>query len=42
MGYTNDSLNYRHDSEKGEKGDGFTLTADKHYHLQNNKCINTY
>ena len=40
MGYTNGASNSRNDSERGgkdEKGDGFTLTADKHYHLQNKK-----
>ena len=33
MGYANGASNSRNDSERGgkdEKGDGFTLTADKH------------
>lgn len=40
MGYTNGALISHNDDEKGEKGDkgtGFSLTADEHYHLQNKR-----
>lgn len=43
MGYTNGASNSRNDSERGEKGeksDGFSLTADKHFHLQNKRLTN--
>ena len=43
MGYTNGAWNSRNDDEKYETGDrgvGFSLTADEHYHLQNKRLTN--
>lgn len=43
MGFTNGTVKSTNESEKGEKGDkgiGFSLTADQHYHLQNKRLTN--
>ena len=43
MGYTNGSINSSETSQKGEKGDkgiGFSLTADEHYHIKNKRLTN--
>lgn len=43
MGYTNGTIKSSNESEKGEKGDkddGFSLTVDQHYHLQNKRLTN--
>ena len=40
MGYLNGHSNSIETSQKGEKGErgvGFSLTADKHYHLNNKR-----
>ena len=43
MGYLNGHSNSIETSQKGEKGErgvGFSLTADEHYHLNNKRLTN--
>ena len=40
MGYLNGHSNSTETSQKGERGVGFALTADEHYHLKGKRLTN--